>query len=140
MANTMTNVTIELFDGWQGQNGITWRKGVILSFRSPGDVAQIRQVIKERLAQVKAQLITDGLLDYWYSRPVAALLIVRSQDQASGYKSVPRWQPRLYRPKDTDYLFAVHLGPKQGAYALEGYQVEPLPNSQGSLQQFKPLA
>lgn len=139
MAKKSNTITIELYDGWQGENNITWRKGVILHYRGQGDVNHLGQALEEKLVQAKAQMIADGLLNYWYSQPVGGLLIALSQDRDSGYKRVPRLQPRLYRPKDTVYLFSVYLGPEQGAYAIEAYQLEPTPQSQGVIQQFKPL-
>ena len=135
-----TNVVIELYDGWSAKQGIAWRQGVILQQRSQDDPAQLGQALEQKLQQVKELMTQEALLKYWYSYQVGGLLIVLSQEIESGYKSVPRLQPRQGIPEDAKYRFVVYLGPEKGAYAIEGYQLAPMPNSQGVIQQFTPIA
>jgi hypothetical protein len=140
MANNKVNVAIELYDGWQGGKGIAWRRGVILQHRGSGDIAKLGQALEQSLKQVKSLMAQDDLLTYWYSYQVGGLMVVLSQDLDSGYKCVPRLQPRVTRPHDVTHLFVVCLGPEQGAYAIEGYQVAPTSQSHRVIQRYQPIS
>ncbi len=136
----LTNYVIELYDGWQSKQKTSWRKGVILNYRGSDDPTKLGKALDRKMQQVKELMTQDELVKkYWFSHQVGGLLIVLSQNVKSGYKSVPRLQPRLARPDDTRHLFAVYLGPEKGSYAIEGYQLDPMPDSHGVIQQFAPV-
>ena len=139
MTKLTNTAVIELYDGWETDKGVSWRKGVVLRCQANGDLPKIVYAIRQKLEIVKDRLTQDGLLKYWYSNQVGGLMIVLSQNQESGFKSVPRLQPCLTVPRNARYLFTVFLGPENGSFSLEGYELKQL-SDKGVVQQFVPIS
>ncbi|MBV7334976.1 hypothetical protein KFU94_43410 [Chloroflexi bacterium TSY] len=140
--STTTRVTtraIEFYDSWHPRQELLWRKSAILVHRGTGKAVDFEATLKHNLADVKTRMTEDDLLRFWHGPQVSATLIALSLDRESAYKSVPQLQPICKSSPRAQYLYAVFLGPKQGAFKVETYRVQPAENSLGVIPQYVPI-
>ena len=122
-----TRANIELYDAWDEQNEIAgrinWRKGGVLYHHCDGYPAWMGPELERKLKKAKEELVEAGHPYWWDSERVGALIVKLSGDEGELYKNVPAFQPCLDLHRDIDYLWRIYLGPGNGKYVIECFEV-----------------
>ena len=121
-----TRANIELYDGWEEQNRIgkriRWRKGAVLYHHCDGYPAWLGPELERKLEQAKKEL-DDAEFPYWWDSERVGALIVKLSANEEFYRNVPSFQPCLDVHGDTNYLWRVFLGPRDGEYEIQCFKV-----------------
>jgi hypothetical protein len=122
-----TRANIELYDGWEEDRGqrkvILWTKGAVLYHHCDGYPSWMGPELERILQAVKRELDKAGFPYWWDSERVGALMVKLSADDSEFYKGVPHFKPCLELHGDIEYLWRVFLGPKDGEYDIQCFEI-----------------
>ena len=106
-----TSCNIELYDGWQDEEGQVFRrKGVLLYHHTSGYPASMGPELERILKLSWAALKKADFPGKWDAVRVGALMVALSADEPA-YGAVPRFQPCLSLHRNIEYLWQVFLEP-----------------------------